>query len=357
MLSVIIPVYNVEKYLKKCISSVQNQTYKNLEIILVDDGSKDNSATICDDFAKRDNRVKVIHKANGGVSSARNAGLDVACGEYVMFVDADDWIPYNSVELLIKGQSEKKSDFVMGAAEAVGVFKKEYYGKNGTTYIDFNNEKELLNFTEVIKTQLGPWAKLFKKSIIDKYNLRFLIGVAYGEDRIFNWEYLLHCNNALIINNIVYYYSQLNIYRACGRYYPDINIWLSTAVEKYSKLLKGKTNHIIDNICKTACFQFEVCCKHYLLHIKNDKNACINQIEKSKKLFIQIIEKCFEDEEDLNRYIKNSDVPIMQIMTQDAEKIYNYYKENFNQKTDSFFKRKIRNMMVKIKRIIVYKKY
>ena len=355
MLSVIIPVYNVEKYLKKCISSVQNQTYKNLEIILVDDGSKDNSATICDDFAKRDNRVKVIHKVNGGVSFARNVGLDVACGEYVMFVDADDWIPYDSVELLIKSQNEKKSDFIMGAAEAIGVFKKEYYGKNGKAYIDFNNEEELLYFTDIIKTQLGPWAKLFKKSIIDKYNLRFPIGVAYGEDRIFNWEYLSHCNSALTINDTVYYYSQLNIYRACGRYYPNINIWLSTAVQKYSNLFKEKNNCVIDNICKTACFQFDVCCKHYLLHIKNNKNACIEQIEKSKNLFMQIIKNCFEDEKDINRYIENSNMPILQIMLNNAEKIYDYYKENFNQSYDSSLKRKIRNIMVKIKRIIVYK--
>ncbi|MCR8685715.1 glycosyltransferase family 2 protein, partial [Campylobacter ureolyticus] len=90
-----VPVYNVEKYLKKCIQSIINQTYKNLEIILVDDGSSDNSGKICDEFAQKDNRIKVIHKTNGGLSDARNAGLDGMSGEWVSFVDSDDFIsPY-----------------------------------------------------------------------------------------------------------------------------------------------------------------------------------------------------------------------------------------------------------------------
>ena len=91
-ISVIIPVYNVEKYLKRCLDSVINQTYKNLEIILVDDGSTDNSGKICDEYAKNDKRIIVIHKENGGVSVARNIGLDICTGDYVNFIDSDDWI-------------------------------------------------------------------------------------------------------------------------------------------------------------------------------------------------------------------------------------------------------------------------
>ena len=92
MLSVIIPVYNVEEYLAKCVDSILNQTYKNLEVILVNDGSKDGSGSICDAFAQKDPRVRVIHKENGGLSSARNAGIEAAKGEYITFVDSDDWI-------------------------------------------------------------------------------------------------------------------------------------------------------------------------------------------------------------------------------------------------------------------------
>ena len=100
--SVIVPVYNVENYLEECVNSILNQTYENLEIILVDDGSTDNCPQICDDWAKKDKRIKVIHKANGGVSSARNVGLDNATGEYIGFVDSDDYIDITMYEKMLK---------------------------------------------------------------------------------------------------------------------------------------------------------------------------------------------------------------------------------------------------------------
>ena len=95
--SIIVPIYNVEKYLKKCVNSIINQTYKSLEIILVDDGSPDRSGALCDRLAEKDSRIRVIHKANGGVSTARNAGIEAATGEYICFVDSDDWLPENAV--------------------------------------------------------------------------------------------------------------------------------------------------------------------------------------------------------------------------------------------------------------------
>ena len=101
LISVIVPIYDVESYLPKCVESVLRQTYTNLEIILVDDGSPDNSGKICDDFAARDPRVRVIHKENGGLSSARNAGLDAAHGEYITFLDSDDWIAEDAYEHLL----------------------------------------------------------------------------------------------------------------------------------------------------------------------------------------------------------------------------------------------------------------
>lgn len=109
LVSVIVPVYNVEKYLARCLDSIINQTYTNLEIILVDDGSKDSSGQICDEYAAKDQRIKVIHKQNGGLSSARNAGLDIASGSYIEFVDSDDWIDKDTVkenlELIINENS------------------------------------------------------------------------------------------------------------------------------------------------------------------------------------------------------------------------------------------------------------
>ena len=110
LISVIIPVYNVEKYIKRCLDSVINQTYENLEIILVDDGTPDNSGVICDEYAKKDERIKVIHKENGGLSSARNAGLDIAKGEYISFIDSDDYISDNFIERLYENLSENGAE-------------------------------------------------------------------------------------------------------------------------------------------------------------------------------------------------------------------------------------------------------
>ena len=114
LVSVIVPVYNVEKYLARCVDSILAQTYRNLEIILVDDGAKDSSGSICDDFAARDSRVRVIHKENGGLSSARNAGIDVARGEYLEFVDSDDWLEPDAVESMLGAALEHQVELVLG---------------------------------------------------------------------------------------------------------------------------------------------------------------------------------------------------------------------------------------------------
>ena len=109
-ISIIVPVYNVEKYLRKCVDSILNQTFKDFELILVDDGSIDTSGKICDEYNLKDNRIKVIHKENGGLSSARNAGLDIAQGEYIGFVDSDDWIELDMYEELYKICKENDTD-------------------------------------------------------------------------------------------------------------------------------------------------------------------------------------------------------------------------------------------------------
>lgn len=112
-ISIIVPVYKVEDYLSRCVDSLICQTYKNLEIILVDDGSPDRCGAICDEYAKRDERVKVIHKQNGGLSDARNRGIDIASGDYVMFVDSDDWLANETCELIISDIIENKADIVV----------------------------------------------------------------------------------------------------------------------------------------------------------------------------------------------------------------------------------------------------
>lgn len=121
LVSVIVPVYNVEKYLKKSVNSIICQTYSNLDIILVDDGSPDRSGYLCDRFAEKDKRIRVIHKENGGVSTARNAGIDAATGTYICFVDSDDWLPSNAIEILTSRIKSDDSDFCIGEITQIGI--------------------------------------------------------------------------------------------------------------------------------------------------------------------------------------------------------------------------------------------
>ena len=198
-ISIIVPVYNVEKYLNKCIESLVAQTYKDLEIILVDDGSKDNCPQMCDEWAIEDNRIKVIHKANGGVSSARNAGLNVATGEYIQFVDSDDYLELNACEILAGEMYEKNVDLVVSDYYSHGFTRKKIIIQN------FVEEDEETAFMQLYKNALFafPWNKLYKKELIKNY---FSNKLKYSEDFLFNCEYLANCKKISCINNCIYNY-------------------------------------------------------------------------------------------------------------------------------------------------------
>ncbi|MCM1286168.1 MAG: glycosyltransferase [Acetobacter sp.] len=203
LISVIIPVYNVQKYLDRCIESIINQTYTNLEIILIDDGSTDMCPQMCDEWAKKDSRIKVIHKANGGVSSARNAGLEISSGTIVHFVDSDDWIEKNAYNNLIEHFD----------SSSLLVFNAYSYDGKLTQMFDFNVSeiKGASNIlTNLIKGKLGftnCWSKLFSLDIIKKYNLLFKTNYKIGEDYYFLYEYSKHIESVKFINEPLYYYD------------------------------------------------------------------------------------------------------------------------------------------------------
>lgn len=203
-ISVIIPVYNVEKYLDRCVNSVLNQTYKNLEIILVDDGSPDNSGLICDKYAELDNRVIVIHKTNGGLSSARNAGLEVAKGEYIGFVDSDDWIEKDMYEYLYKLIQIYDCDY---SSINMMITKEENCLVNEKKEcIKVMRNEELYHYFFRVSTYNIHYCvcdKLFKKNVISKF--RFWEGMRF-EDIDFNFKILKECKKAVYSNRIEYYY-------------------------------------------------------------------------------------------------------------------------------------------------------
>ena len=202
-ISIIIPIYNVEKYLRRCIDSIVNQTYKNTEIILVNDGSPDNCREICDEYEEIDSRIKVIHKANGGLSSARNAGLDIASGEYIMFVDSDDWISEDTLEKLNK-YVEKGCDIINfkfsfakeGSKNIIGLQSdlKESYECDLISYIDKLFMGELSFFI---------WNKLYKKDLFN--DVRFPEGRNY-EDLATIYKLYFKAKNIVVTDYTLYYY-------------------------------------------------------------------------------------------------------------------------------------------------------
>lgn len=187
MISIVVPVYNVEPYLAQCIESILRQTYKDFELILVDDGSPDRCGAICDEFAEQDSRIRVIHQKNGGVSMARNAGISVAKGAWLCFVDADDFILSDYLESF--GPSESTNyDFVyQGCLHYV---KDEY--TQGKKTKDSSCDTIALRHIDELLSLKGPMCKLYKTSIIEKYGILFPVGMPQGEDSVFNYSYFAH---------------------------------------------------------------------------------------------------------------------------------------------------------------------
>ena len=202
IISIIVPIYNVGKYLPKCIESILNQTFKNFELILVNDGSTDNSGVVCDDYAKKDTRIKIIHKSNGGVSSARNAGLYVAKGKYIGFVDPDDYIDKDMFEVLYKLCEQNNADIAIckNCREINGVIDR----KNEEVYI-----KELSN-TEAVKEAFK--ANLYRFALWNKLCRRkCFIDISFPEGRIHEdlsvtYRILSNANKVIFTNYVGYIY-------------------------------------------------------------------------------------------------------------------------------------------------------
>lgn len=190
MISVIIPAYNAARTIRRCIQSVLDQTYTEWEMIIVDDGSKDNTLDICQSYD--DSRIRVLHKENGGVSSARNHGLKFAQGDYIAFIDSDDFIEADYLEHLSQG---------LGYDIVISGFCYENTPESSSFHLKLANREavgrelsKLINADQLCY----PWGRLFKRSIIETYHIRFDEAMRFAEDNVFNWEYLCHINSLRI---------------------------------------------------------------------------------------------------------------------------------------------------------------
>lgn len=209
LISIIVPVFNVEKYLEKCIESIIGQTYQNIEIILVDDGSKDTSGKICDKFAKEDRRIVVIHKKNGGLSTARNAGIDIAKGVFISFIDSDDYVSVDFCKILLQAIINDNAD--MAICNFLSVDESYNLIQENNTNLPIKNS--CINADEFMKGYCGEFGwyyviacnKLYKKSLFD--SLRYPIGKQH-EDAFLIHRLAYQCNKIACVQYPLYYYVQ-----------------------------------------------------------------------------------------------------------------------------------------------------
>lgn len=261
LISIIVPVYNVEKYLNRCIESIVSQSYKKLEIILVDDGSTDKSAQICDDWGIKDSRIKISHQQNGGVSVARNEGLSLTDinSKYVIFVDSDDYfIDSNAIMYLY-------SAILRGGELAANYFCDDYIN------LHIDHEKFCRFITSVYS--YGPVEKIFLLDIIRKNNLCFDINLKSAEDTLFIRQYLKYCIEIQLINKDLYFYFQGNENSLTKKGYIDFCLYFEKKLLALEVLLPI-INFTIEEkerfISERAIHGIKICFEHYYKNFTKD---------------------------------------------------------------------------------------
>lgn len=245
-ISIIVPVYNKEKYLEKCIESIAGQTYKNLEIILVDDGSCDMSPDICDKWAANDERIIVIHKKNGGLSSARNAGLDICSGDYVMFVDSDDWIDADTAEELYSAAISSNCKVVSSGF---------YYEYNDGSTVQSNPKSLEIHGKDVLYNYLidnirpEVCSKMYLRSLI--FDFRFDESIFYAEDLYYNYYVMKKTDSFYQINKCKYHYC-IDAYQSITSHF------ITDARANYWKMFVEFYNDCIEDekLSKAAVWRF-----------------------------------------------------------------------------------------------------
>lgn len=288
--SIITPVYMAEDYLHSCIDSVLAQTYQNWELLLIDDGSYDKSGAICDEYAQKDSRIRVFHKVNGGVSSARNLGLEKATGEWVMFLDSDDWIENNMLSVV---EDKEEFDFIQFGFKKVFNGSVKYYSKLPSQNIEINQEEYCNN----LYYHSGICGYIIKRYIIISCNIRFPLHIRYGEDQDFILKTILHVNK-IFISNYHYYNYNYNPNSAMNAKWEikRINDFLATIcdITRYAEL-KGINLTYIHKCISTKFV------KSYIWQSIKIAN-CIKDVRKIKKNYDEFVKTCSTPNWNFDKY-------------------------------------------------------
>lgn len=304
--SIIIPVYNAEAYLRQCIESVANQTYKEVEIILINDGSTDESGEICNRYAEKDQRIIVIHKENGGVSSARNEGLKRSTGHYIMFVDSDDWINNDTIGTLISIQNKNEYEIIMFGSYRENLLLdqiEEIRDEKG----HFNAKDEIRSILPIlIKDEKinALWNKMYKANIIKDNDIRFEESLNIAEDVLFNYQVFLNIKSFYTLNQSFYHYMIRDVESLTKRYNP----------EKY-EMLMFVNNYIQNELMKNSNYKEALQASQHI-RIKNIYSCLLDLFSKyypmSKKKKLRYIDTIIKNED--NEYSYYSDEALYKIL-------------------------------------------
>ncbi len=286
--SVIVPVYNTEKYLAECIESISNQTFKDLELILVDDGSTDNSGTICDEYAKKDNRIKVFHQENGGVCHARNKGLDNATGKYICFVDSDDYLEHNALEILYTDIQNHNAD--ISCALMTGDNNCNTPNLKNGIYEIWSDKTALKNALLDNRFSYSSCAKLFKRDLIQE--IRFEEGRKIHEDSFFVFCCFLKCPTVVVRNVGIYNYTanpQSASHAVFSEKFYDILYFANKKTEIIQKDFPELENELKNAIIKANLAMLHMFCNTKDKKYKNDIKLCIKTVKQLKEYFVPAI--------------------------------------------------------------------
>lgn len=321
--SVIIPVYNVEKYLEECIESVLKQTYKNLEIILVDDGSKDNSGNICDEYAKKDERIKVIHKTNGGLSDARNAGIDIAKGEYITFLDSDDFIEEDMYEFLVKNIEKANAD--ISVCQVYYVYKdSKQTTHTPDVYLEMNSCDAIKYVNMLGYYTVAAYDKLYKREIFE--------GIRYPVGKV-NEDWYVICEVFDKANKIVYSSEPKYNYRKRKGSITDdkkINLGMMDASKQCLEFVKQKYPEAV-----------QMATQMYIYASMNTYNTIKHKTQKAKEIKRKIREEIRKQYksiklQDYNQQskVKNMQVKLFVHCPIICNILYKFYEGTKSQKCD-----------------------
>lgn len=276
LVTIIVPVYNAEAKLRKCVDSILQQRYKHYELLLVNDGSKDTSGSICDEYAKKESRVKVFHKENGGVSSARNFGLINATGSWICFIDSDDFIEEDYLESFSLNKDETTELMVSGYTIDNKVNNLEY--KKEISFFDdysFNNTVFRLNKEKFLSR---IWGMLLDNNVIKSNKLQFNEKFRFGEDTLFLWSYLLNVNTICLIRSTGYHYIKYDSETLASIFNTYVS--LTEVNEEIFKLKKSFERRIDNEILKKK-FNEDIFNEYSLLWLR----ACISMY--GRKYFLK----------------------------------------------------------------------